>query len=203
MNTTISSSLNYKFGFMAFAALLLALPFWQPQLAAAEEPLVIFGPSDADSIALLNGITGFRNRFWWNHTNLTVAVSAAPNVDPLLVEAIHDAIGTWRTVLASRLPIVSLTDVTDTARIQQRADVVVHYVPKAGGIRFTGVANCGVQNCLNLMVRSDLLDHNDRAWPDFDPLRQDPRFPQLVGAEGVFVVLVWEARTPSAATWRR
>src|SRR5205085_11933260 len=109
---------------MAFAALLLSLPLWQPPRAAADEPSVTFGPSDADSVAVYSGI--YKNSFWWDHTNLTVAVSAAPNTDPVLVQAIHDAIETWRTVLANRLPMVSLTDVTYTIGNPQKADIVIH-----------------------------------------------------------------------------
>ena len=59
---------------MAIAALLLALPLWQSPRAAADEPSVIFGPSDADSVEVYSGMTGYKNSFWWDHTNLTVAV---------------------------------------------------------------------------------------------------------------------------------
>ena len=166
-----SRSLNCKFVFMALAALLLALPLSQPQRAATDEPPVIFGPSDADSVEVYSGMTGYKNSFWWDHTDLTVAVSAAPNTDPLLLSAIHDAIETWRTVLADRLPIVSLTDITGTTGNPQNADIVVHFVPKAGGIRWSGRANCGVQKCPAVIVRSDGPNRNDFAEPDYDATR--------------------------------
>ena len=34
---------------------------------------------------------------------------------------------------------MSLTDVTDTARNPEQADIVVHYVPHAGGIVWGGI----------------------------------------------------------------
>lgn len=138
---------------------------------AADEPLVTMGPSDADSVAVLSALPGYKNSYWWDHTDLTVAVLAAPNLDPQMVRAIHDAVATWRTVLASRLPIVSLTDVTATSRNPQSADIVVHYVPRAGGIVWGGSAVCGVQKCLNVIVRSDVPDHIDSGETDYDATR--------------------------------
>ena len=69
-----------------FAALLLGA---QP-LAAQEQP-VAFGDSDAESLVLLHG---YYPGYWWDHTDLTVAVLAAPNEDPVFVDAIRDAIAT-------------------------------------------------------------------------------------------------------------
>jgi hypothetical protein len=89
------------------------------------------------------------------------------------VQAIHDGIATWSTVLASRLPIISLTDVTDTERNPRSADIVIHYVPKAGGFSWGGNAHCGYQHCPNVLVRSDLigLDQTRNGEPDFDATR--------------------------------
>jgi hypothetical protein len=140
-----------------------------PPSPAAEDPIVNFGPSDALSVEVYGGL--YKNSFWWDHSNLTVAVSAAPDVDPLLKKAIHDAIETWRTLLADRLPIVSLTDITLTSKNPQRADIVIHYVPHAGGIAFSGRANCGVQKCPSVIVRSDVPEHNDAAESDYDEAR--------------------------------
>jgi hypothetical protein len=148
-------------------------------MAAADEPVVSFGASDADSIAIYSGLFnqsgGPGTPFWWDHTDLTVAVVAAPNVNPSLLHAIHDGIATWSTVLASRLPIVSLTDVTNTAFKRGHADIVVRYVPHAGGTQWGGVANCGNQRCANVIVRSDLVDGNGNTSgetdADFDALR--------------------------------
>src|SRR5688572_6405537 len=82
--------------------------------------------SDAESILILHP---FRNSYWWDHTNLTVAVRAAPNVDPALLEAAHDAIDTWNNFLAVELDgLVTLTDVTGE-RDANKADIVLHYVP--------------------------------------------------------------------------
>ena len=52
---------------------------------------------------------------------------------------------------------ITLTDVSDTGRNpQQAADIVVHYVPRAGGVVFGGYAICGAHGCPNILVRSDL-----------------------------------------------
>lgn len=155
-------------------AVLASAPAIAP--ASADDPLLTMGPSDAESIVVLSGLYdqsgGSGTPFWWDHTDLTVAVSAAPNVDPQLVQAIHDGIATWSTVLASRLPTISLTDVTNTAR-GRSADIVVHYVPKAGGFSWGGTAVCGYQKCSNVLLRSDLigLDQTRNGEPDFDETR--------------------------------
>jgi hypothetical protein len=148
-----------------------------PASPSAGEPLLTMAPSDADSIEIFSGIFnqsgGPGTPFWWDHTDLTVAVAPAPNVDPQLLRAIRDGIGTWSAVLAARMPIVSLTDITDTAHNPRSADIVVHYVPKAGGFSFGGKAICGPQHCSNVLIRSDLigLDQTRNGEPDFDATR--------------------------------
>jgi hypothetical protein len=154
----------------AVSILALALGVWlaaAPAVAARDRP-VAFGDSDAESIVLLHA---YYPGYWWDHTDLTVAVQAASNVDPAFVEAIRDAIATWRGVLAKQFPTVSLTDVTGRTRNAQRADIVVHYVPDAGGVQWGGYAVCGDHRCNNVLVRSDVPDLIDVGVPDYDPLR--------------------------------
>jgi hypothetical protein len=43
----------------------------------------------------------------------------------------------------------ALTHVAD----ETSADIVVHYVPNAGGAVFAGYAICGVNGCPNILVR--------------------------------------------------
>ena len=135
---------------------------------AAADADVAFGESDAESIALLHA---YYPGYWWDHTDLTVAVLSAPNVDPANSDAIRRAIATWSAVLAEQFPTVTLTDVTDTARNPHRADIVVHYVPHAGGIVWGGYAQCGDHKCNNVIVRSDVPDLIDVGVPDYDPQR--------------------------------
>jgi hypothetical protein len=66
---------------------------------------------------------------------------------------------------------VSLTDVTDTALNPQQADIVVHYVPHAGGVVWGGIALCGDHRCNNVIVRSDVPDLIDVGVPNYDPER--------------------------------
>jgi hypothetical protein len=130
-----------------------AVAFLGSSPVSAQDPLVLFGESDAERIVLLHA---YYPGYWWDHTDLTVAVQSAPNVDPAQVQAIRDAIATWSSVLAQQFPTISLTDITDTAQNAHRADIVVHYVPNAGGVQWSGVALCGDHTCPNVMVRSDL-----------------------------------------------
>jgi len=129
---------------------------------------VALGQSDAERIVLLHS---FYPGYWWDHTDLTVAVLFSPDVDTAFVAAIRDAIATWADVLAEEFAIVSLTDVTDTARNPQRVDIVVHYVPDAGGIVWGGRAQCGDHRCNNVTVRSDVPDLIDVGVPDYDAER--------------------------------
>jgi hypothetical protein len=152
--------------FVSVAALLAMLLGATP--AKAQEQPVAFGDSDAESIVLLHA---FYPGYWWNHTDLTVAVQSAPNVDPAFVQAIRDAIATWSSVLATQFPYVTLTDVTDTALNPHQADITVHYVPHAGGIVWGGYAICGDHKCNNIIVRSDVPDIIDVGVPNYDPLR--------------------------------
>src|SRR4051812_3292865 len=142
----------------------------------ANGPVVSFGPSDAVSIPLLAGTYYINPNMagglpgWWNHTNLTVAVQSAPTTSAADIQAVHDGIALWRSVLAARLPQVSLTDVTSGTGSPKSADIVIHLVPHAGGIVWGGDAICGSQKCLNILVKSnpppghlgepDIFDHD-------------------------------------------
>ena len=102
--------------------------------------------------------------YWWDHTDLTIAVQAHPRAKSAQIEAIHAAIETWATVLDQCFDgLITLTDVTGTQPSEQRAaDIVVHYVPTAGGVVFGGYAICGDHGCPNILVRSDLPPSLDR-----------------------------------------
>jgi hypothetical protein len=140
--------------------------------ASADEPVFASGPSDAESLDILSGLYnqsgGPGTLYWWDHTDLTVAVFAAPNADPELVAAIHDGIATWSAFLSSRFPIVSLTDVTNSAN-PKRADITLHYAPHSGGVAWGGQAICGNQRCRNVMLTSDAPPGG--PYLDFDATR--------------------------------
>ncbi len=111
--------------------------------------------SDAAALAVLNYF--YPNRYVWDDTSLTAAVQAAPNVEPAYIDAIRDAIAEWGDVLEACFDgVITLTDVTGSSPSTQRsADIVVHYVPYAGGNVFGGFAICGVGGCPNVIVRSE------------------------------------------------
>jgi predicted Zn-dependent protease len=107
--------------------------------------------SDAEALVILNNF--YPNRYAWDHTDLTVYVEAQPGVSEEYLAAISGAIETWNAVLLKCFDgLITLTEVDS----RQEADIVVHYVPTAGGAVFAGYAICGAQGCPNILVRSDL-----------------------------------------------
>ena len=153
--------------------LLLAVVSPQATLAAPSSP---HGPgadrggvscslpeSDAEALVILNN---YYPGYWWDHTDLTIAVQAHPSATDEQLAAIRDAIATWSSVLDECFDgLITLTDVTGSKR--KAADIVVHYVPTAGGVVFGGYALCGDHGCPNILVRSDLPPSLDRE--PYDP----------------------------------
>ncbi|MDQ1710033.1 MAG: Matrixin [Frankiaceae bacterium] len=152
-----------------------------PAAPQVTEPVVVYGPSDADSIPLLSGSYYVNSKmagglpYWWDHTNLTAAVQSAPTTDVADVQAAHDAISVWTSLLAARLPGISLTDISRDNQSPKTADIVVHLVPHAGGIVWGGSAVCGSQKCLDVLVKTDQppgqLGRGTPDIADFTPLR--------------------------------
>ena len=126
--------------------------------------------SDADALVILNN---YYPGYWWDHTNLTIAVQAHPSATQTQLAAIHSAIDVWSNVLNDCFDgQITLTDVTGTQPSEQKAaDIVVHYVPTAGGVVFGGYAICGEHGCPNILVRSDLPPS----------LGRDPYDPEYLG----------------------
>jgi hypothetical protein len=115
--------------------------------------------SDAEALVVLNYY--YPNKYVWDDTDLTVAVQAAPNVSPEHLAAVRDAIEAWDAVLRECFEgQITLTDVTGQPR--RSADIVVHYVPHAGGVVFAGYAICGAEGCGNIIVSSEFA--NDEGY---------------------------------------
>ena len=51
-------------------------------------------PPDTESVLILHGAFNYPG-YWWDHTDLTVAVQAHPNVDDESLAAVHQAIADW------------------------------------------------------------------------------------------------------------
>lgn len=114
--------------------------------------------SNAEGLVILSN---YYPGYWWNHTDLTIAIQAHPSTTNEQLAALHGAIEIWSDVLLDCFDgLITLTDVTNTAQNAQRADIVVHFVPHAGGAVFAGYAICRSQNCSNVIVRSE----NPPAW---------------------------------------
>jgi predicted Zn-dependent protease len=104
--------------------------------------------------------------YWWDHTDLTVAVQAHPNIDQASLAAVHQAIADWDSALAREFGgLITLTDVTDQSTAKHKADIVLHYNPTAGGTVFGGFAVCGANSCPNVIVRSDLVPPVGFTYP--------------------------------------
>ena len=117
--------------------------------------------SDAEALVILSN---YYPGYWWDHTDLTVAVQAHPSATAEQLAAIEGAIQTWSDVLLECFDgLITLTQVST----RREADIVVHYVPTAGGVVFGGYAICGDHGCPNILVRSDLPPSLDRE--PYDP----------------------------------
>jgi predicted Zn-dependent protease len=88
-----------------------------------------------------------------------------------MVQQLNEAISTWSEVLESDFPTISLTNVTDSVQNAQNADITLHYVPGAGGVRWSGNAKCNPNRCQNVLVRSDTPDKFDSGGPGDDALQ--------------------------------
>ena len=141
-----------------------------PRAQQAVLPACTLPESNADALVILSN---YYPGYWWDHTDLTIAVQPHPKATAAQVAAIRDAIATWNEVLTNCFDgLITLTDVTGTQPSAQRAaDIVVHFVPKAGGVVFGGYAICGDHGCPNILVRSDLPPSLDR----------DPYTPEYIG----------------------
>ena len=110
-------------------------------------------PPDTQSVLILHGAFTYPG-YWRDHTELTVAVQAHPNVDEESLAAVHQAIDDWDYALRQEFGgLITLTDVTDQYTAKHKADIVLHYNPTAGGNVFGGYAICGAHSCPNVIVR--------------------------------------------------
>jgi hypothetical protein len=118
--------------------------------------------SNAEALEILSN---YFPGYWWDHTDITIAVQSAPNVPTRHLRAINEAIETWTDVLADCFDgAITLTNVTGTQPSEQKAaDIVLHYVPTAGGASFDGYAICGAKGCPNILVKSDV------PWDEYSP----------------------------------
>ena len=160
-------------GLVAFAvcAALLApvsaLAAKKEQAVAGDGVTCNLPESNAVALEILNN---YYPGYWWDHTNLTIAVQAHPSATEEQLAAINAAIGTWSATLEECFEgLITLTNVTGGKR--RVADIIVHFVPTAGGVVFGGYAICGHHKCPNILVRSDLPPSLDR----------DPYDPEYLG----------------------
>ncbi len=151
------------FVFILLAALLT------PQAAQASSHGAVVNcqlpESNADGLEILSN---YYPGYWWDHADITVAVQAHPKAKKAQLKAIHAAIATWSKTLNDCFGgRITLTDVTSTANNPQKADIVVHYVLRAGGVVFAGYAVCGDHGCP--ISSSVLISRPARTRPRIAP----------------------------------
>jgi hypothetical protein len=122
--------------------------------ANAASPIVLFGKSDAVSIAVNAYYTDPVLAPLWDHANLTVRVKATGAADPALVAAVRRGVTIWTEVLAANGPI-TLTDVTDDHHAANKADIHVRFSPHRGGQAWSGIALCSDEDCKRILVKSE------------------------------------------------
>jgi hypothetical protein len=94
--------------------------------------------------------------YWWDHTDLTIAVQAHPSATQAQLDAIHGAISTWSSVLEDCFDgAITLTNVSGQKNRRRGVDIILHFGQNAGGVSFAGYAVCGDHKCNNIMVTSD------------------------------------------------
>ena len=136
-----------------------------PAKSSVAGPTCHYPKSNAEALVILSN---YYPGYWWDHTHLTVYVQAHPSATAEQLEAIHAAIATWDAVLRDCFDgLITLTE----TNARNTADIVVHYVPTAGGVVFGGYAICGDHKCPNIIVRSDLPPS----------LNADPYSPEYLG----------------------
>ena len=121
--------------------------------------------SDAEALQILNYY--YPNRYVWEDTHLNVAVQVAPNVSDEHIAAVQEAIASWDEVLRECFDDqITLTDTTGKPR--RSADIVLHYVPHAGGVVFAGYAICSANDCGNIIVASEFgAPTNEGYTPEY------------------------------------
>ena len=151
-------------------ASLAASPAAGPAQSLAFSPTCDLPESNAEALVILSN---YYPGYWWDHTDLTVAVQAHPVDDGRPDGSDPGAIATWSQVLDECFDgQITLTDVTGTGRIHSRRRISSSITCRAGGVVFGGYALCGDHGCPNILVRSDLPPSLDR----------DPYSPEYLGS---------------------
>jgi hypothetical protein len=137
----------------------------KPLEKPAEAPGCNLPESNADGLEILSN---YYPGYWWDHTNLTITVQAHPSATAEQRAAINGAIATWDATLRDCFDdLITLTNVTGQKNRRRGVDIILHYVPTAGGVVFAGYAVCGNHKCNNIMVSSD--SPPSTGIPPYDP----------------------------------
>lgn len=138
------------FGTLLLAPQASAAPTRGPAVQADSGATCSRPESNAEALVILEDF--YSGKYWWDHTNLTVAIQGHPSVTSEQLAALRQAITTWDSVLRDCFDnIITLTEVSN----RQSADIVVHFVPRAGGAVFAGVALCHKGACQNVIVSNE------------------------------------------------
>jgi hypothetical protein len=110
--------------------------------------------SNADGLEILSN---YYPGYWWDHTDLTIAVQAHPSATQAQLEAVNGAIATWSNLLDDCFDgLITLTNITNGKKKHRtHVDIILHYNPTQGGVSYEGYAVCGNHKCNNIIVSSD------------------------------------------------
>jgi hypothetical protein len=152
--------------FMAFMLMSLLIPFSvQAKSSGGNRPACRLPESNSEALEILSN---YYPGYWWDHTDLTVAVQAHPSATPAQLAAIHGAIATWRGVFDDCFDgLITIQDVTNSKNNRLHVDIILHYAQNAGGVSFAGYAICGEHKCPNILVTSDAPP--SLVTPPYDP----------------------------------
>ena len=151
--------MNIRRSFVLILVLIMMLVPMSAQARSSDAPArnhvsCTLPDSNAKRLEILSN---YYRGYWWDHTYLTIAVQAHPKAKQPQLDAIHAAIATWsKTLLDCFGGKITLNEIPSTAKNPQKADIVLHYVLRAGGVSFEGYAICGDHRCPNILVSSDL-----------------------------------------------
>jgi hypothetical protein len=110
--------------------------------------------SNAEGLEILSN---YYPGYWWDHTDITIAVQAHPSATQAQLDAVNGAIETWSALFDDCFDgQITITNVTDGKKKHRtHVDIILHYNPTQGGVSYEGYAVCGNHKCNNIIVSSD------------------------------------------------
>jgi len=147
----------------------------KPAKPAATGPTCNLPESDAEALAILSN---YYPGYWWDHTDLTIAVQAHPSATDEQLAAIEDAIATWSSTGGVVFGGYAICGDHGCPNILVRSDLPPSqdrdpYDPEyLGWVTLHEIGHAlGLGHATNLLESTDLMGY---GWPDLgDPVLSD------------------------------